>query len=288
MVNKTKKIIDKDLLIYLYQDCNLSGDDIGKLLICSDNVVYTNLRDYGIRVRKKMENKRLNIDKDLLEYLYLKCELGLFDIGKMLNCGSTSINEYLDLYSIPRRSMPSACSTEVVKNKKRFYVMGDKNPAKRPEVRKKISETMIRNGSVKGEKNPSYGKIYSRSGRGIHSWYTLPNGLNIWVRSTYERRIIECLISSGVNFIWEPPRWKLEHSTYTTDCYLVDLDTYIEIKGYLHPTYKMKYAHFLSMYPDVNIRIIFLDDILDIESIINDNDRVNWKTVGKEMKEVVT
>jgi 5-methylcytosine-specific restriction endonuclease McrA len=40
---------------------------------------------------------------------------------------------------------------------------GDKNPTKRPEVRKKISETMKKNGTTKGKNNPMYGKIKEKS-----------------------------------------------------------------------------------------------------------------------------
>lgn len=291
--------------------------------------------------------KKLNIDKDLLIFLYIDCRLSACEISSMLRCSSTSIFEYLENYSIPRRGLIESHlgnhhseetkqkiseshkgeknhfygkrHTEETKQKLKLRI-GEKSPnfgkhftddhkhkisvsntgwKHTEESKKKMSE--IHKGQIvteetrkkisiahSGKNNPSYGKpAHPKSGCGKGEYYILSNGDKFWTRSTYERRVINCLVYSGIEFKYEYTRFILNNTTYSPDIYIPKYDIYIEIKGYLSPKYIKKYHEFVELYPKIDILIIFDSDITKLEEIIESNDRINWKTIGKKMSEVV-
>lgn len=113
----------------------------------------------------------------------------------------------------------------------------------------------------RGKNNPSYGIV--RHSRGC--WYSIPSGSTIWIRSTYEKRVLDYLISHDVSFEYEPKTFDLGNYTYTPDLYLNDYDTFWEVKGYLRDKDRVKLEMFLEKYNDTNLRMIQIDDILQLE-----------------------
>lgn len=50
-----------------------------------------------------MQGKKLNLNKNILQKLYVEEYWSTFAIAKKLNCGQTSVKRYLEKYGIPRR-----------------------------------------------------------------------------------------------------------------------------------------------------------------------------------------
>lgn len=145
------------------------------------------------------------------------------------------------------------------------------NPAKRPEVRKKISEakkgqtwTMSEEGKKKiseamsGENHPHYGK----TGKD-HPKYGKLSGLKLQtveatghtVRSNWEKEIDLSLHNSELNYRYEPKTFKLtDELTYTPD-FIVE-DIIIEVKGWPNDISKKRAEIFLEEKPEYTYLVI--------------------------------
>jgi len=133
---------------------------------------------------------------------------------------------------------------------------GDRNSSKRPEVREKIRLSKIgpKNGmyGVRGKDHPQYGKIHHSRG----SWYLNPwNGERIWLRSSWEIRVANYLFEHGTQWEYEPKTFEMGEMTYTPDFYLLDLDEYIEVKGWMSPKAMRKVDTFRRWYPNIKLDI---------------------------------
>jgi len=171
--------------------------------------------------------------------------------------------------------------------RKHREMMGDKNPAKRPEVRKKISKSKM------GKGNAAYGKPSHR--RGIRmskeqiakirlSWtpqkraqarldarraektgnskgdyYNSPLQGTVWLRSSYEIAFARWLDAQNIAWLYEPKAFDLGKVSYIPDFYLVNEDKYIEIKGYMRPKAKEKIALFKEKHS--HVALVVLDTI---------------------------
>ena len=115
-----------------------------------------------------------------------------------------------------------------------FGLKGDDNPAKRPEVRKKLSEKMLKVCSEIPER---------KRGRGIRGRYK-----GIWCDSTWELAYVIYAIEHDINFIRNSNRfeyeWEGKTHSYFPDFYLPDSDSYVEIKGYYDARSRAKLEQF--------------------------------------------
>ncbi len=90
-----------------------------------------------IKFRKYRNNKKWLIQK------YLKDKLSTQEIADLINCDSWTVRAWLKAFNIPRRTYREATlQAYLLKPEIRKYICGENNPAKRPEVRKKISNTL--------------------------------------------------------------------------------------------------------------------------------------------------
>lgn len=115
-----------------------------------------------------------------------------------------------------------------VKNSKHSEIMRSK------EVRDKISL------SIRGEKNPSYGKPS----------YPKPiydDRLNHFVRSKWELNVCLLLKQNNIGYDYEPEFFKLGDCSYTPDI-KIDDNTYIEVKGPLYDWQLDKMKKFIEIY----------------------------------------
>jgi len=139
------------------------------------------------------------------------------------------------------------------------------NPAKRPEVRKKISEAkqgwtfeMSEEGKKKiseamsGENHPHYGK----TGKD-HPKYGKLSGLKMQeveetghtVRSNWEKKVDLLLHKSNLEYKYEPKTFKLtDELTYTPD-FIVD-NIVIEVKGWPNDISKKRAKIFMQEQPE--------------------------------------
>lgn len=123
---------------------------------------------------------------------------------------------------------------------------GDKNPSKREDVRKKISNTAkenYRNGNRKISKNNSTKKGGKRVDLD-----------NIYFRSAWEADFARILKKENINYEYEKKIIINNDITYLPDFYLKDYDIYFEIKANNGNTYK--YDLFKKYYPNITIYLI--------------------------------
>lgn len=138
--------------------------------------------------------------------------------------------------------------------KKHSNYMKLHNPSQDPEVAEKISYGMKM--YHKDHPNP----VGTGYGHGAH--YN-----NIWLRSSYEIRYAGIL--DALNIKWEYEHgsfWisSLEH-TYRPDFYLPEYDLWIEVKGYFKEFDIIKTQKFYEEYPNINLKIIYLEHLNSLE-----------------------
>ena len=112
----------------------------------------------------------------------------------------------------------------------------------------------------------------------------MPSGDKIYLRSSYEKRFISCLLDRNIDFLYEPKVFDLGDSTYRPDLYLPFYKTYIEIKGYLRMDAKIKLLKLLDKFPKINLRVVILKDILELEN----EGTFNIKGIGVPLKRYLT
>ncbi len=181
---------------------------------------------------------------------------------------------------------------------------GDKNPAKRVEVRKKISEKAKLH---KGVKNPFYNKKHSTAtkARISHSckglatgernamyskpspyskgcWFVISEDAKIYLRSSYEVRVAQLLLKARIRFEYEPKAFPLQGTgtTYFPDFYLPEYNVWWEVKGWMNPLAKKKLEGFFKQYPEERLRIMFKEDIDLLEKAITLNEGVDPTSLG--------
>lgn len=167
------------------------------------------------------------------------------------------------------------------KGKKMPEFSGDKNPAKRPEVRKKISN------ALKGRKI-TWGKKLSKSIRegyrnGKTTWnkrltketdervakyakslvghrptypktYYVPE-LGHKVRSSYENEVGLILKRAGIPYDYEGKVYKFDGTSYRPDFPITDR-LIVEAKGYFTDWQREKYKKFREAYPEITLIIV--------------------------------
>ena len=91
--------ITKEILEKLYFDENLTQDEIGeKYKVSGRNISYY-FKKFNIKANAAHKNE-LNIDKDILERLYINKDLKISDISKILNISEQTILKYIHKYNI--------------------------------------------------------------------------------------------------------------------------------------------------------------------------------------------
>lgn len=177
--------------------------------------------------------------------------------------------------------------------------MGELNPAKRPEVRKKMSdsakkhppnslghkpstETLLKmsisrkgkcvgelnsmkrpeiRAKVSGRNNGMYGKPSPHgAGRGKGAYFTKTDGVSVYLRSTYETMFAIGLEQNEIIWKYEN-RFDLGDCTYLPDFYLPEYDLYIEVKGWLSKKAYGKLIKFSELYPNIKLVVFELNDI---------------------------
>jgi predicted nuclease of restriction endonuclease-like RecB superfamily len=91
------------------------------------------------------------------------------------------------------------------------------------------------------------------------------NGISY--RSRYEASFAKLLDMLGIKFTFEPVKFRIAgNSTYTPDFYLVDLDIYIELKGYEQGTQAARRAIVAKKY-GISLIVLGKDELTSIGAI---------------------
>ena len=145
----------------------------------------------------------------------------------------------------------------------------DNNPMRNPSVAAKTAKSMT--GKFVGKKSPRYGIAPSpKTGRGKGAYFNHPNGKQVWLRSSYEVRFAEVITKLDMLWDYECKSFEIgDLGTYRPDFYLPNQDLWIEVKGYMQPKAKSKIERFIQLYPNEQLKIVWMKDIEYLESFIS-------------------
>ena len=105
--------------------------------------------------------------------------------------------------------------------------------------------------------------------------------LGLSFRSRWEANFARYLNFLGMKWEFEPKTFRFENQktgtvSYTPDFYLKDINTYVEIKGYLDSVSKSKLKKMSNYYKEVDITLLMKEDYFKIER------EFGWKIDGWE------
>lgn len=147
--------------------------------------------------------------------------------------------------------------SQKTQEKKRSKLIERKRP---PELFKKIIQTRIKNGTVV----PSYSNV---------KYYS---DLKMEFRSLWEANYARLLNHMNIKWEYEAKIFELYDSsnkyigTYTPDFYLVDSETFVEVKGFFSEKNKEKMSYFHQSHPNVNLKYIHKTDYKKLEESFSD------------------
>jgi len=150
--------------------------------------------------------------------------------------------------------------SEETKQKMSEQKLGDKNPAKRPEVRRKISKAK-REAVAKGQFEVPSSNRFRRGFR---------EDLGHRARSSWEANFARLLLFLGRDYEYEPKRFPLYEGDTIVDSYLPDFfvgDHYCEIWGYPGNVDKKqeRIERFRKEYPEHELVIINDEEYRELE-----------------------
>ncbi len=208
----------------------------------------------------KVNKPRSQIVKDKLSKHYLgKTKIELFGIEKA---------RQIEIKRIKTRGKYRY--SELTKGKMGLAKIGDKNPAKRPEVKLKIKQSKQNiSEETKSKMREGMKRRIARGERlGIKKpWFVSELGHN--VRSSYEEKVGLFLKRNNICYAYEKP-FTLIHKdgskhTYYMDFILLDYNIAIETKGYVDFKSRLKISLFAEQYPEYRLIVIGNRDYLTKE-----------------------
>jgi hypothetical protein len=110
-------------------------------------------------------------------------------------------------------------------------------------------------------------ECYHKSDR-IYSRATWTVYKDIKFRSTYEAECAEIMDNYGVEWIYEPKRFKLGWTTYMPDFYLPEFNIYLEVKGWMMKEAQMKIDSFRAL--NYNLVIVRKEDLMVMSTRVGD------------------
>ena len=123
-------------------------------------------------------------------------------------------------------------------------------------------------------------KNHPMHSRGNGCWFVSKKGEKIYLRSSYEVRIAKVLDSLNLDWEYEPESFNIDNHLYHPDFYIKNYNIWWEVKGWMDDYSKYKINSFLEKYPTETLRIIRLDDIIKMESYINENVEFDINSIG--------
>lgn len=144
-----------------------------------------------------------------------------------------------------------------------------------PNRREILRERMTYHNPMQGKTPPKGAGITKRL------YYRTKSGSKLTLRSTYEYRIAEILDKLGLKWKYESKTFAIsEKSTYTPD-FLIEDKIHWEVKGYWRESAKEKVNKFWELYPNENLKIVYLSDIKQMEQKIKSNQHICIYNIGK-------
>lgn len=230
-----------------------------------------------------------NISKDFLETQYLTLKKSTRAIAEEFNLDRGTIKRHLRKNNIAVRSVSQAKkghSRSLTAIQKQIFTLkclyqdpnhvtqlarasGSDNPNFKhgryiknicSECQKEISPQALKCSSCASKKR-NIGKIFKNSGwMGKGSYYK-----NIWMRSTWEVAYAKYLDKNSITWKYEPECFYLiENRSYRPD-FLINNDTYVEIKGWMTETAQKKINEFQKQYPSKTLIVLRKKDLEELK-----------------------
>lgn len=239
-MRKVRFQISKEWLVNHYVDQKLSLKECGNLMGCGDRTIMIRLIEYDIPRRgsarvpgKWGKGSDKYLDPKWLYHNYINLKKTTPDMAKEAGCCKYTILKWLKIHDIPVRSHSEALRV---------------SPKARSSKRGALNPMFGRTGPASSQ----FGKIR----HAIGAWYLNPwTGKEIWLRSSWERRVADYLFEHSIEWIYEPHTFRLGEITYTPDFYLPKENKYIEVKGWMSPEAKKKIEVFTRWHPEICLEI---------------------------------
>ena len=163
-------------------------------------------------------------------------------------------------------------SKEIIEKSKqtRLQKTGYEYPAQNPDTREKQKQTNLKNNGYEyPAQNPQcqgkriktnverYGCPHPSQNSEVHEKQTKSNhittikyhwltGQQLKCTASYEGAVVDYLNNNKINYIWQPkPPFVLSNDKrYFIDLYIIDMDMWVEIKGYMRPHSLLKWTEF--------------------------------------------
>ncbi len=177
-----------------------------------------------------------------LEEQYHKQSMTYKELAEFYEVGIGVIRRLFKEYNIKPRKAGQIKGKPISQESRDKISKALKGKTKSKQHCKKLSEAMS------GENHPNWGKKRKHPGR---YWYQCPDGEYVSMRSGWEVSYAEWLNDNKIKWKYEPKTFLLEDGdAYTPDFYLIETNTYIEVKGWLREKHKKKIEGFKKKHPN--------------------------------------
>lgn len=103
------------------------------------------------------------------------------------------------------------------------------------------------------------------------------DGNCIWLHSTFEVRVAKILDKLNIHWKYEPKKFIIENHVYIPD-FLINDSIWWEVKGWMQENDKIKLQKFSSLYPEEQIKVIYLEQIEQLECL---DDNFSYDIINK-------
>ena len=154
--------------------------------------------------------------------------------------------------------------------------VGANNPMYGKKQSERCKQIVSRNSkNFKGRNNPMFNKKIDSSGKNYYY-----EDLGHRCRSSWEVNFARILKHTKVKYAYEPTTFKLNAGdSYTPDFYIHKTNKYVEIKGYMRPTFVEKFKRFKSEYPNIKISVVDSKKYNNLKKKFEN--LINWESEGR-------
>lgn len=125
----------------------------------------------------------------------------------------------------------------------------------------------LNHANVSGKKNPMYGKL-AKHGKG--QYYK-----GSYMRSSWEIAFAKYCIKNHIKYRYEPKTFEIiykykgkkKEGTYTPDFYMLQINKYIEIKGFWRDDAFEKVKAFRKLYPEIGFLVVGSKELKELKII---------------------
>jgi len=176
------------------------------------------------------------------------------------SCG----NVWLATLPVGKDKWCPACGIKNRKNTK-LAKYGDANFNNREKCRQTC---LVKYSTTHNMKNRDVALKNAKSRNDSSTLFHWKTGEEIVCVGSYERIVIEYLNKNCIDYKWQIPFELSNGKTFIIDLFLIDSQTYVEIKGWLRDSAKEKWDLFLQEYPLLKAEMWMKSKIREIQNLL--------------------